>query len=252
MMYFSAENGGAVCLEGDNDICFTDAEILEMLKGNLFLASDTAMNLIARGFGKYLGADVRPWKGKTPTSEFLSVNGNKCNVQQQLKELVPTSPDTRVDSMVAHSVDKVHYEDLFPGTTIYENELGGKVFMFCGTPKANFHLVDAFSFLTYSRKLQMIRMLDETGELTVYYPGDEDVYFRTADMEDGGTFCALFNLSCDPIEETKLICKKPISKIERLMPDGTTEEVAFTHDGNGEYTLSVTCEHLYPVILLMH
>ena len=251
-LYFSAESGGAVCMEGDTDACFSDAEILEMLKGNVFLASDTASNLIARGFGKYLGADVRPWTGKTPTNEFFAINGNKCNVQVGVQELVPTSPATRVDSTVAHSVDKVHFEDLFPGTTIFENELGGKVFLFSGTPKAEFSINFAFSFLNYSRKQQMIRMLDETGELTVYYPDDEDVYLRVADMEDGGTFCAIFNLSSDPIDETRLVCKKQLSRIERLMPDGTTEEVAFVHNGNGEYTLSLTCEHLYPVVLLMH
>jgi hypothetical protein len=172
-------------------------------------------------------------------------------VQVGVQELVPTSPATRVDSTVAHSVDKVHFEDLFPGTTIFENELGGKVFLFCGTPKAEFHISFAFSFLNYSRKQQLIRMLDETGELTVYYPDDEDVYLRVADMEDGGTFCAIFNLSCDPIEDTKLVCKKKIGKIERLCPDGTTEIVPFTCDGE-EYTLSLTCEHLYPVVLLMH
>ncbi len=251
-LYFSAQSGGAVCMEGDSDICFTDAEILEMLKGNVFLASDTALHLIARGFGGYLGADVRPWQGKTPTNEFLAVNGNKCNVQRQLQELVPTSPATRVDSTVAHSVDKVHYEDLFPGTTVYQNELGGRVFLFCGTPKADFNLVDAFSFLTYSRKQQLIRMLDETGELTVYYPDDEDVYFRAADMEDGGTFCAIFNLSCDPIEETRLVSRKKICRIERLCEDGTRAAVDFTADESGVYTLNLVCEHLYPVILFLY
>ena len=251
-MYFSAKNGGAVCMEGDADICFTDAEILEMLKGSLFLASDTASHLIERGFGKYLGADVRPWSGKTPTNECLSVNGNKCSVQVNTRELVPTSPTTREDSTVLHSVDKVHFECLFPGTTIFENELGGKVFLFCGTPRAEYDLKTAFSYLNYSRKQQLIRMLNETGELTAYYPGDEEVYFRTADLEDGGTFCAIFNLSCDPIDGTELICKRSIQKIERLMPDGTYAEVSFVAGEEGKYTLHLVCEHLYPVILVLH
>jgi hypothetical protein len=141
--YFSDRAGGVACLEGDRDACFEDGEILEMLKGELVLSSDSAAHLIARGFGAYLGVSVRPWTGKTPTHECFSVGGNKCNVQVRTQELVPTSATTRTLSTVCHSVDKVHFEPLFPGVTVYENELGGRVTVFCGTPKADYNLTEA-------------------------------------------------------------------------------------------------------------
>ena len=248
-LYFSHEAGGVACMEGNADKSFTDAEILEMLKGKLMLASDTAANLIARGFGKYLGADVRPPKGKTPTNEFVSVNGGKCNVQVNTMELVPTSDQTRVDSMVCHSVDKEHYEPLFPGSVVFDNTLGGRVITFAGTPKADFNLVEAFSFLTYSRKLQLTRLLQEAGELPLYYPGDEEVYLRVADMEDGSLFCAIFNLSCDPIEELTLSSETHFDRIERLLPDGSFSPVGFARTDSGAYHIGLVCEHLYPVVL---
>jgi hypothetical protein len=223
-----------------------------MLKGELVLSSDSAAHLIARGFGAYLGVSVRPWTGKTPTHECFSVGGNKCNVQVRTQELVPTSATTRTLSTVCHSVDKVHFEPLFPGVTVYENELGGRVTVFCGTPKADYNLTEAFSFLNESRKHQLIEILQAASELPVYYPGDEEVYFRVADMEDGGMLCAIFDLSCDPLEDTALVCASPVTRIEHLTADGRWEKIAFLDCGEGRYQLDLRCEHLDPVILRLH
>lgn len=251
-LYFSASAGGAACLSGDADRAFTDEEILEMLRGPLFLSSDAAARLSARGFGEYLGVKVRTWQGKTPTSEVLSVNGNRCACQMQIRELVPLCDEVREDSTVLHSLNKTDFERLFPGTTVYGNAIGGKVFVFCGTPRAEHHIKEAYSFLNYSRKLQLTRLLDEAGELPLWYPGDEEVYLRAAEMEDGGLFCAIFNLSSDPIEDAVLACRQGISRIERLNAAGKWEEVSFAPAGAGEYRLELTVEHLLPEILRLH
>lgn len=251
-LYFSAEKGGVACLSGDSDRAFTDAEILEMLHGPIFLSSDAAQSLAERGFGKYLGVEVREWHGKTPTAESLSVNGNRCTCQMQTRELVPLSSEVREDSTVVHSLDKMHFERLFPGTTVYDNALGGKVFVFCGTPRAEHHITQAYSFLNYSRKLQLTRLLDEAGELPLWYPEDEEVYLRVADMKDGGLFCAIFNLSSDSIEDTVLACKRGVSRIERLNASGEWESVSFAPAGDGKYRLVLTVEHLLPEILRLY
>ena len=153
--------------------------------------------------------------------------------------------------MVLHSVDKVHYEPLFPGTTVYRNSLGGTVFTFSGTPRSNYNIVEAFSFLTWSRKQQLIRMLQKTDELPVFFPGDEEVYLRAADMEDGGLFCAVFNLGLDPIEQLELTFRTVPARIERLCPDGSREPVAFTVE-NGVCRLNVPAWTLDPVVLFTY
>ncbi|MBR6747307.1 MAG: hypothetical protein IKM07_00090, partial [Clostridia bacterium] len=87
--YFSPDPGGVVCLESSTiDKRYTDEEILDILRGPVFLAADTAEELIKRGFGKYLGADVRPWTGKQATKERLFINGNDTNIQVGLRQLV--------------------------------------------------------------------------------------------------------------------------------------------------------------------
>ena len=249
-VYFSSAKTGVACLEGDFIERLSDDEILETLKGNVFLASDSAEILIKRGFGKYLGVDVCEWKGKTATTERLNVNGNCTSLQVNMKELVPLSDDVIADSWVQHSVDKVNYENLFPGSTIYKNELGGTVFVFCGTPNADYSLQQAFAYLTYSRKQQLIKMVESTGEMPAYYPGDEDVYFRTADMPDNKLFCAVFNLSMDFIDELSLVVYRDVKKVLRLMPNGDFKELMFTKDGN-EITLDTCANPLDPVILVI-
>ena len=248
-MFFSSENGGVACLEGDVDTRMSDNEIVEILKGCVILASDTALNLINRGFGKYLGVDVREWRGKQPVRECTE-NGKIMKLQMKIMELVPTSEKTVADSYVLNTTDYVNYERLFPGVTVFKNELGGTAIVFSGTPVAEFHLDTAFSFLCYSRKQQLIELLKKTGELSVYFPGDEEVYFKVADTEDGKKFCALFNLGTDTIERVKLCCDFEVHSIERLMPNGKAVPVSFSKE-NETYILDLEAKTLDPVVVFL-
>ena len=248
-MYYSSENGGVVCLEGDVDTRMSDEEITEMLKGSVMLASDTAKNLINRGFGKYLGVDVREWHGKQPIREIFK-DGSCTAIQMQIKELVPTSENTVVDSVACNTTDYENYEELFPAVTVFKNELGGTAFVFCGTPVAEYHLATAFSFLNYTRKEQLIRLLKMTNEMPVYYTNDEEVYFKCADMEDGSIFCALFNIGLDPIEQIELCCDFEPARFQRLMPNGETEEVSFTKKDN-RFVLNTSAQILDPVVIFI-
>jgi hypothetical protein len=143
-----------------------------------------------------------------------------------------------------------NFEYLFPGTTVFKNELGGTVAVFCGTPMAEFNYLQAFSFLNYSRKQQIIRLAKEMGELPVYYPGDQELYLRGADMEDGSLFVAAINISLEPMEELSLVFEKEVSKIEKLMPDGSRKELSFRKEGE-EYIIDTPCNILDPLILFV-
>ena len=249
-MYFSSKNGGILCLEGDVDTRLSDSEILEALKGTVILASDTASNLISRGFGEYLGVDVRNWQGKIPIREQFLSNGALANIQKKVMELVVTSPKTVIDSYAVNTTDYENYEKLFPAVTSFENKLGGKVIVFCGTPVADFNISDAFSYLNYSRKQQLIRLTKDTAKLLVYYPNDEEVYLKCAEMEDTRVFCALFNIGLDPIEGIELVCSFEATKFEMLLPDGNTKQIEFEKQGN-KYTLKANAITLDPVILFV-
>ncbi len=249
-MYFSPKPGGAVFLDGPADAFMSDEEIIDLFRGPLFLASDTAIRLNARGFSEYTGVDVRPWTGRNTSGEILHINGNTCNAQQKICQLIPLSDRVQNESTVYHLADGKTREPLFPGVTSFVNPLGGTTFVFSGTPKTNYNLVEAFSFLTESRKAQLIDLLRRVGQLPVYYPEDAEVYFRAALCEDGSLFCALFNIGMDALEEIPLTVDRPVASVEQLMPDGSRAACEFASDGR-TITVKTPAFPLDPVILFL-
>ena len=172
-------------------------------------------------------------------------------MQQKFKEIIVTDNKVNIDSYVCNTTDYENYENLFPGSTIFENELGGKVCVFCGTPVAEFYIATAFSFLNYTRKQQLLNMVNLAGELPIYYPNDEEVYLKVADMENGDLFCGVFNIGLDPIEKLQICCKDEIKSIKKLTSNGENEKIDFKYEGGCTYTLDTSCNILDPVILFI-
>jgi len=253
-MYFDAGYGGIACLNSNIDARYSDDEIKEILSHPVFLASDTAKNLIDRGFEKYIGVGIREWTGKGISGELFlngTEKGNNTKTQNKVKEIVPLSKAVEIDSVTYHAVGKAPKESLFPAVTIFKNELGGTVFTFCGTPLGQFNLVEAFSFLNWSRKQQLTRLMKKVGEAPIYFPGDEEMYMRVADMPDGGMFCSLINVSTDPIDEIELVCEKKLSKVEMLTKTGERCAIDFEQNGE-ELTIMTECNPLTPVIVFLY
>ena len=249
-IYFSERDGGAAFLAEDADKKFSDDEILNLLKGTLVLSSNTAKNLIKRGFGAYLGIDIRDWKGKTPTIEMFDDKGAMCTVQVGTKELVIVDDDVKIYSKVCHSLDNTNFTYLFPGTTFYKNKLGGNVIVFCGTPVTTFHYATAFSFLNQSRKKQMAKILKETGNLPLYYDSDEEVYLKCAKYDGDKLFVAMFSMGFDIIEEINLKTEKDVKKVKMLTCDGTYKECEFEKRDGGIIVKEIMYT-LNPVILIL-
>jgi len=249
-MYFSSKAGGAVFLDGPADAFMTDAEVKELFKGPLFLAADTAMRLNERGFSEYTGVEVKKWTGRNASGEIIHINGNTCNAQRQICELIPMNDAVQRESTVYHLADGTTREALFPGVTSYINPLGGTTFVFSGTPKTNYNLVEAFSFLTESRKAQLVDLLKRADCMPVYYPEDAEVYLRAAECPDGSLFTALFNLGLDLLDEIPLTVSRPVGKVEYLAHDGTRKECAFRTEGD-TIIVDLPAATLDPVILFL-
>jgi len=246
-MFFSDKPEGTTFLCEADDMQFSDAEILELFRHPLVLAGMTAKRLIERGFGRYIGVDVREYHGKHISGETAHINGNKMNVQQGAFELVPLSDAVQSHSDAFHVPDGHTHEYLFPAVTSFVNELGGRTIVFCGTPKTNFTYLEAFSFLCESRKLQLIDLLD----FPIYYPEDAEIYFRAAETPDGELFAGVFNIGMDVLDEIPLIVHRPVREVCALTPDGKWETVSFTAGSDDRITVHVPAYTLNPVILLL-
>ncbi|MBQ7051143.1 MAG: hypothetical protein IJN87_11015 [Firmicutes bacterium] len=222
-IYFSSKPDGAAFLEEESVHAFTDEEILEMFKGPFFLSSEAARQLNKRGFKAYTGVDVQPWTGAHPSFERLHVNGKKTNAQIGIQQLIPQSDRVETMSTVIHLKDGVQEIPLFPGVTVFKNELGGQSIVFCGTPRTKFHYTEAFAFLSESRKEQMIQLLSACGNLPVYYTEDAEVYMKAGTLSDGSLLTAVFNIGLDPLEEIPLVVDRQVRGVQRLTAEGRWE-----------------------------
>lgn len=249
-LYFSAEPGGAVCLEGRLQ-GFSDDELAAFCRGPMLVASDAAEALCARGFGGMLGAALTEWQGPAPSGERMHLPDRVCDVQPRLRRLIPQADTVRIESTVYHLRDGVEQIPLFPAVTVYDNPAGGRAVTFAGSPDSPFHFSCAFSFLNESRKAQLVGLLREAGCLPVWYEGDEEVYLKAARTPSGALLCALFNVGLDPIDEIVLRTDAPVRAVSRLTPDGARAECAFRRDGE-RLTVALPLPTLAPVILFLH
>jgi hypothetical protein len=249
-LHFSPAGEGVCFFDGRTDFGFTDQELLTFLSGKVVLDADAAERFIARGFGQYLGVDVkqRDTNAKNASGELLPAGNTKT--QPNLRELVPLSDRVKRYSEVYHLRDGKYKDILFPGVTAYENELGGTVVVFSGDTAFTFSLSQAFGFLNESRKAQFVQILEDMHSLPAYYPGDVDVLFKAARLDNGSLLCALLDMSLDPVEDLAIVIHQDVKHIKRLLPDGTYESVSFTKDGT-LYTLSLTANIYDPVILII-
>ena len=218
-IYFSSQQGGTAFVEGEAADSFSDEEIENMLKGYIVLSSDAAEKWQNRGFGTLLGVGVQAWNGENPSYEKFA-SGKTCAVPQKIKQLIPLSKDVKVNSQICHLVKGKEEKILFPGVTIYDNELGGRVIVFSGTPKAKFVQTEAFSFLNESRKEQIVSLLEGNGTLPIYYTDDAEVYMKAALTEDNKLFCAIFNMGFDVLHEIPLRTIKPVKNVLKLTAKG--------------------------------
>ncbi len=250
---FRKDGKGINCFAGKSVGTLSDEEIKEIFTGPVVLASDSAKILVDRGYGKYIGVDVRDWVGKMPKrEEIYDEPGKWTGIQQNAKEIVITDDKTEVLTRVYNETVGCEPEYLFPGSTKFKNELGGTIYVFCGTPVAPHSIHGgAYSFLNETRKRQFIDILKEHGEAQVYYPGDAEVYLKTANMQDGGYFVSFINECADPIEEIELIVDKSVKEVYKLNENGDRVKVEFTQNGD-RLTLKEGAVVLNPVILLIY
>ncbi|MBO7214084.1 MAG: hypothetical protein J6V66_01155 [Clostridia bacterium] len=248
---FTDEVKNACVYNGENVKYLTHEEIIKLLSGKFIIAGDTAKTLIEMGYGEYLGVNVRKWEGPTAMGEKIYANGVRTGVQKNGLEIVPIADGVEALSMVVNSTYGAPVKDLYPGAVRYKNSLGGTVYTFSGTPAVMHNIMEGYSFLTYSRKQQLIQILKECGEDLVYFPGDEEIYLKVAEMTDGGYFVSIINECADPVEEIELVVNKKVKKVFKLNEKGERVKVKFTQNGD-KITLKQSAVVLNPVILFIY
>ena len=253
-MHFANKDEGVWFFDGGCIQSFTDEEILKCLSEKCVFDADAAEHVIERGFGKYLGVDLKKRAADAirASSEVADINDLSIKLLNQpaLREIVPLSDNVKRLSEVYHLREAKYADILFPGVTSYKNELGGTAVVFAGSTSFEFRYHVCFGFLNETRKKQLINILTDLDELPIYYPGDEEFLFKAAKMQDGKLFAIMLNMSLDEIEDTKLVIKREVKSIKRITSDGSYKDIDFTRDGD-EYTLDVGLKIFDPIAIVI-
>ena len=247
-LFFSNEDGNAVFLDDFSTDGFDDEQIKKFLSGTLILSVGAAEKLCKRGFSEYIGVSVQEWTGAVISGELTG--DIPTGAQYERKQLVPCSENVEWLSKVYHINKDNEKEILFPGVTRFDNSLGGEVITFCGTPDMPFKYFTAFSLLNETRKKQFIEILTRRGHLPLYYPEDGEVYLRAGYLKDGSIMAAFFNIGFDILEDIPIVSAKPVTKVERLNPDGTRSQVPFTVE-DGVIRVQTELKTLLPEVLFI-
>lgn len=249
-VYFSNVAGGASFIDGETITAFTNQELIDMLSGTCFVDSNALIEIEKRGLQEYCGVVARRWEGENPSYEKLLIEDKITNNQPSIKQLVPLFDSVTCDSTTIHLENDVVERPIFPALTCYKNKLGGRCYAFCGVPKANFNYIEPFSFQTESRKKQFIRLLSETGNLPIYFVGDDSIYLKSGIMKDGRRLVSMINLGFDPTENIKLYCEEQITKVSVLNSNGTLSSINFDKEDK-VYTIDISMAIFNPVILVL-
>ncbi len=253
--YFSNKNYGATFLEHNIGQDLPDSEIRAMFRdGSVFMSAEVAKDLEARGYGALLGVTATEFDyeklGRVAGEAFNEDGSLICQKQKNLMLLTPTSEKTETVSY-NYRIEDGTLVKISPAVTKYMREGGKFTVVYCGTPDTEHVYTEGFAFLNETRKQQFIKLLSEAGALPVYTPSDNELCLRAGYLDDGRLLCAIFNLGYDPEEETVLYLKKEPTQITRLDESGKEIPVSYKKTEDGFYTLAVSCEPLYPTVLLI-
>ena len=250
-LHFSRKGEGVCFFDGVTAGRLTNDELIGYLSGKSVFDADGAECVIKRGLGKYLGVNVEKRLPSDPVAsgEIFYPSG-RSPAQPSMRRITPLSDNVKLYSNVYHLRDGKYRDIMFPGVTLYENELGGTAVVFAGTSSFDIKWNVAFGVLNESRKRQLIGILTDLGSLPIYYPGDAELLMKAARMNDGSLFCVVLNMSIDTLEELELSTERNVKEILRLAPNGEYETVSFERRGDG-LILPITVMPFDPIVLII-
>ncbi len=247
---FGSADGGINFLDSFRTEDFTAQEIKKMLSGTLFVTVSGAQKLCELGYGEYLGVKIGEEipEGFLDVREWIVPEAQPCQVQIGSRILIPTDNTVKIDSYIC---DYDLKGKLYPAVTVYKNSLGGNVIVFAGTLEGAFNHSQGFAFLNRHRKLQLVRLIKEYGNLPIYATEEYDLFVKAAKMKNGGILCAVVNTCTDIVEELELVSDRDIKKAEVLTPDGKHKEITFTKKGQ-KLILDLDVPPMQPQILFLY
>ena len=209
----------------------SDDEIKTLLGGKLLLDSSAAVALTKRGFASYMGVEASVDNEKFAfTKEYESATETHLAFMWEdgLAEL--RIIDEKVEELTQVGLGGARggeFQYVAPGSTIFENELGGTVAVTVFRPDLPF-----YKTMRPQRRRWLKMILDRlnggTLEMSVENAAQQMIV-RHGICMDGSELVAIQNLNVDPAEGLKLsLAHRAPQQVKQLTAQGVWEDVAFS------------------------
>ena len=250
-------------LDGTAVYDLTRQEIENILGKAVLLDGPAALILSKWGYSELMGVEVKEGddelrydyekfnddaqlNGDSAGKHHLSMRGNADGV----KRLTLLDNKVRIaSSFIAAGWYNSHDEkDVSPAITVFENSRGGRVAVYA----QNNMFMTFKCFMSDIRKEQFVHILSWLGgqKLPAITLNGVDTYFLYGhDTSTGEYIAAIFNLSQDDVEKTRISFDfgQP-SGIRYLTDEGEWEPLCFQY-GNGTTSLDITLRTMEPLVL---
>lgn len=229
----------------------TDEQIKSAFSGTVCMTYEAANDLCSRGYGDFLGVNIKEWEDVKPKGEYFEFDTSAtCTAQKNRRILEIVNDKVEVLSYLYKLVDNKKMP-ISPAVTLLDRGNGKYTVVFAGTPNAEHNYMEGFAFLNESRKRQFIDIFSRSNALPVYYDGDEEVLLRAGFIKDGRLLATFFNLGYDPLDELDLVLDSTPKKIEYLDPEGNEINLDFVLSDNGKIKVKSELLPMYPLLLLI-
>ncbi|MDD4189860.1 MAG: hypothetical protein PHI28_00895 [Mangrovibacterium sp.] len=256
--------GGKVKLVSGNLVTtMDDQEIKEMLSGGVFLDGKAAFHLCEKGWGEWIGADVRPGKEASFCYEGIRSEAGYRNIQGQLMynlifapagseggsfyEMNPLGQAERITDFLDQDEKPV-----VPGLIRFGNKWGGRVAITAFNLEGN----RSSAVFNYKKK-EIVRQTIEwlgKGPLPVFVTNHPNV-FCICNRSDSGSFAVvtLISLCSDPFDSFSLdVSPRWINSTIKLLDESGNWQLVKAERKEGSVKINVPLGIMSPVILKFH
>lgn len=200
-------NRGVIAVSNQTLRAFSDQEIESLLRGAVLLDATSAEILIERGFGRLIGMESCRWRSLSEAAYsyeqieegdpcFYGIRNPRLSSQLCNDVLLELSP--RACARPLSFIKNARNETLWPGATMCENELGGRVAVVTYSLDVKSDNWFLATFCSPYRKKFLSRILFALApDATLADAGDHPMHAYRAPIESG-TLLACLNATDDP------------------------------------------------------
>jgi|LSQX01.2.fsa_nt_gb hypothetical protein len=212
---------------------FSEEELEEIFKGNVLVDGSAAIELANRKLTRLIGCEAQKWNLEHVTFEQPDNDQIIPSTSPDIARLTPKG-NAKVISNLYHQAYRYDHNKtvLAPGAIKITHENGAKIVTI-----ANFHGkpdgLNSFSIFNETRKRQLVNILNDFQALPIYYPGDAEILFKAAILQNNEKIAVILNIGLDTLEQIEL--KGPWTKNaspQILDLNGAWTNVDSTQDGD--------------------